>query len=106
MGYEIIFLTNRGLKDDDHTDLIVEEYLNKYQILYDRIETKVKDKYFYLEDGDYFIDDSIQNCEQALEKTHCKVIMINSDQTKNYYNANIYRVNEWKEIYEYIIKNG
>ena len=40
LGYEIIFITNRGIKEDDHTDLIVPEYLDKNNIPYDNIITK------------------------------------------------------------------
>ena len=37
-------------------------------------------------EGFYFIDDAICNCEQALEKTSCKVIMITTNKTKDYNN--------------------
>lgn len=30
-GFEIVFITNRGIKDNDHTDLIVSDYLEKKQ---------------------------------------------------------------------------
>ena len=29
LGYEIVFITNRGIKEGDNTDLIVSEYLKK-----------------------------------------------------------------------------
>ena len=32
LGYEIVFITNRGIKEDDRTDLIVPEYLEKNNI--------------------------------------------------------------------------
>lgn len=102
-GYEIIFITYRGFKDDDHTDLITPDYLKKHNIPYDNIITKTMDKYKCLDDCDYFIDDSIHNCEMAIEHTNSKVIMMSSNATKDYYNDKIYKVNNWKEVYNYII---
>lgn len=106
LGYEIIFITNRGIKEDDHTDLIVPEYLEKNNIPYDKIITKSNDKYVYLDDCDYFIDDSIHNCEEAIEKTKTKVIMVETDKTKNYYNNKIFKASDWKEIYDYIVNKA
>ena len=106
LGYEIVFITNRGIKDDDHTDLIVSDYLDKNNIPYDDIITKSNDKYVYLEDCDYFIDDAIHNCEEAADKTNCKVIMIETNKTKDYSNNNIFKANNWKEIYNYISNNN
>ena len=104
LGYEIIFITNRGMKDDDHTDLIVPEYLEKNNIPYDSIITKSNDKYMYLDDVDYFIDDAIRNCEDALEKTNTKVIMMETSKTKDYENNKIFKTSSWKEIFNYITR--
>ena len=103
LGFEIIFITYRGSKEDDFTDLITPNYLKKHNIPYDNIITKTKDKYKYLDDCDYFIDDSIYNCEQAIEYTNSKVIMMSSNATKDYHNDKIIKVNNWQEIYNYII---
>lgn len=103
LGYEIVFITNRGIKEDDHTDLIVPKYLEKNNIPYDNIITKSNDKYMYLDDVDYFIDDAIRNCEEALEKTNTKVLMMRTKKTKDYTNDEIIIVNDWKEIFNYII---
>ena len=105
LGYEIIFITNRGIKEDDHTDLIVPEYLDKNNIPYDNIITKSNDKYVYLNDCDYFIDDAIRNCEQALEKSTAKVIMIETNKTKDYNSDKIFKTINWKEIYYYIFND-
>ncbi len=101
---EIIFITNRGIKDDDYTDLIVPKYLEKNNIPYDSIITKSNDKYMYLNDCEYFIDDAIRNCEQALEKSNVKVIMMETNKTKEYNNDKIFKTCNWKEIYDYIVK--
>ena len=104
LGYEIVFITNRGSKENDYTDLIVSKYLEKNNIPYDNIITKASDKYMYLDDCDYFIDDAIRNCEQALEKRKIKVIMMETNKTQNYKNDKIFKASNWKEIYDYIIK--
>ena len=103
LGYEIIFITNRGIKEDDHTDLIVPEYLEKHNIPYDKVITKSNDKYMYLDDVDYFIDDAIRNCEEAKEKSNAKVLMMRTNKTKDYINDEIIIVNNWEEIFNYII---
>ena len=102
LGYIITFITYRGMKDDDFTDLIIPEYLKKNNIPYDNIITKTKDKYKYLDDCDYFIDDGITNCEEAIKYSNSKVIMMSSNTNKEYYNDKIIKVNNWQEIYEYI----
>ncbi len=103
LGNEIIFITNRGIKDDDHTDLIVPEYLEKNNIPYDSIITKSNDKYMYLDGVDYFIDDAIRNCEEAKEKSNADVLMMRTKKTKDYTNDEIIIVNDWEEIFNYII---
>ncbi|MBR4350724.1 MAG: hypothetical protein IKP98_00645 [Bacilli bacterium] len=103
-GYEIVFITNRGCKDDDHTDLIVSEYLDKNGIPYDNIITKANDKYLYLDNCEYFIDDAPHNCEDALENIDVKVIMVETNKTKDYNNDRIFKTNSWEEIYNYITK--
>lgn len=100
--YYITFITNRGIKEDDHTDKIIEQYLKKHNIPYDRIITKSNDKYRYIKDFDFFIDDSIKECEMALNNTRCKVIMMESPQNIEYSNNLIFKTNDWKKIYEYI----
>ena len=102
-GYNIMFITNRGIKDDDNSDLIIEKYLLKNDIPYDEIITKANDKYKYLNGYDYFVDDSISNCEQALNNTNCKVILMETKNTTNYQNKYIYKANNWEDIYKYII---
>lgn len=103
LGFEIIFITNRGTKEDDHSDLILPKYLEKNNIPYDNIITKLDDKYIYLYDCDYFIDDLIKNCELALEKSNARVMMMQTNKTKDYSNDKILKVNNWEEIYNFIL---
>lgn len=101
-GFEILFITNRGIKEDDHTDLIVPAYLQKNDIPYDGIITKSNDKFRFLNDCDYFVDDDVKNCEDAQEKTNCKVLMMVSNKTKNYNNVKITKAKDWKDVYNII----
>lgn len=105
-GNYIMFITNRGIKDDDHSDLIIEDYLRKNGIPYDEIITKSNDKYKYLENYDYFIDDSIFNCEQVLNNTRCKVILFESENTTEYKNNLLYKTDNWKDVYKYILSEN
>lgn len=105
LGFEIVFITNRGIKEDDYTDLIVSDYLDRNNIPYDNIITKSNDKYKYLDDCDFFIDDAINNCEQALDYSNSKVILMVTNKTKDYNNDKIFKASNWKEIYDYIVSN-
>lgn len=105
LGYEIIILTNRGIGENDHTDLVIPEYLAKNNIPYDEIVTRADDKAKYLSECDFFVDDLINNCENALENTNCQVIMMASKKTEGYHNDNIFRANNWQEVYNYILEN-
>ena len=102
LGFEIIFITYRGTKEGDFSDLILPNYLKKNNIPYDDIITKCTDKYVHLQECEYFIDDDITNCEQALEKTNCKVIMMMTPKTKGYMNDKLSIVNNWQEVYDII----
>ena len=104
LGNEIVFITNRGIREDDHTDLIVPSYLEKHHIPHDGIITGTNDKYKYLDDVEYFIDDAIRNREDALEKTKTKVIMFETDRTRDYNNDKMFKTSSWEEIYNYITK--
>lgn len=69
---------------------------------YDEIITKAKNKYQYLTNVDYFIDDSIEECEKMLSNSNCKIIIMESPQNINYTNAKLYKVKNWKEVFDYI----
>lgn len=105
IGFEIIFITYRGLKDFDHTDLITSKYLEINNIPYDNIITGTENKYEYLRECDYFVDDAIRHCEEALDNTNCKVIMMKSDITKGYKNDQMFIANNWKEVFDYVERN-
>jgi len=105
LGYEIVFITTRGYGIDYDAEGITKEFFKKNNILYDKLLTRVLEKYEYLDGYDYFIDDFIKQCEGALNNSSCKVIMMSALSNKEYTNDRIKKVNNWKEIYEYIISN-
>ncbi len=56
------------------------------------------------------IDNTICNTSDffglnALEKTSTKVIMMETNKTKDYSNNKIFKTGSWKEIYNYITSN-
>ena len=85
---------------------MIGKYYIKIMILilvpYDEIITKAKNKYQYLNNVDYFIDDSIEECEKMLSNSNCKIIIMESPQNINYTNAKLYKVKNWKEVFDYI----
>ena len=61
------------------------------------------DKIVFRSDN-WWKDYAIRNCEEAVEKTKIKVIMIETNKTKDYNNDKIFKTSNWKEIYNYITK--
>lgn len=104
-GFEIDFITTRGYNFDYDAEGLTEKYFELHDIIYDKLITRVLEKYKELDGYDYFIDDFIGQCENALNNTNCKVIMMTERKNKDYKNDKIKKVNNWKEIYEYIISN-
>ena len=103
-GHEIVFITKRGLYEDDKSDTITEDYLKNNNIPYDNLITSTDAKYKHLSDYDFLIDDAILNCEQTLDNTNCRVILLRTRRSTDYSNSKLFIANNWKEIYEFIKK--
>ena len=103
-GAHITFITNRGTKEDDIAGEITPEYLAINKIPYDELITRANEKYKYLEDYDYFIDDSIKECTLAASNTKCHVIMMNTPQNSNFMDNRILKVDSWEGIYNSIME--
>lgn len=56
----------------------------------------------YRDSGLYWIEDLPKNCEAGL-KVGLKPILITHDHNKDYYNPDVIRVNNWKEICDLIL---
>lgn len=104
-GFEIDFITTRGYNLNYDAEIITKEYFKIHDIVYDKLVTGVLEKYKELDGYDYFIDDFVGQCENAANNTNCKVLMMLERKNKDYNNDKIKKVNNWKEIYEYIISN-
>ena len=104
-GCIITFITTRGEKSDDKSATFTEEYLNKHNIPYDNLIMGVRDKYKYIDGYDFFIDDSVSECEKALSNLNCKVIMMKSVNNAEYQNDKLHIANNWEEIYDYIMED-
>lgn len=102
-GHKITFITARS--DDFYGDAYkkTEEQINSYGINYDKIIcTHKKREAAINEKIDILIDDLIKNCDEVSAE-NIEVLVFNSKiniNTKTKHN----RVNDWKEVYEYILR--
>lgn len=103
LGFYIVIITARGEKTDDYSDAITPDYLAKNNIQYDELIVKCSNKYKYLNDVDFFIDDSMHECDCAIQNTKCKVIMMKNKLNYSYKSPLVYKANGWEEIYNYIV---
>lgn len=102
LGHEIIFVTARssyGFKDPYR---VSSEYLDKYNICYDKliVGAKEKGKVCREENIDIFIDDNLRNCDSVLKEN------INVWLFDNYFNKDdnrFDRVYNWEDIYNRIL---
>ena len=99
---EIIFITARKTLGKQKTYSIVKDYLNKNEILFDKIFVNCGDKYKVClqKNIDIFIDDSINNCRSVSKIRTIDVILFGSKYNKE--NENLNRIESWENIYNYI----
>ncbi len=101
LGHEIIIITARDktLYTDEYKTTIKE--LKNNNINYDKLICNFdKAKVCVMEKIDLFIDDSIANCNKV-KQLGIETILFNSKSNIRY-KTNLYRVDNWKEIYEKI----
>ena len=103
LGYYIVIITARGEKTDDNSDTLTPDYLAKNNIPYDELIVKCSDKYRYLSDVDFFIDDSMPECDGVSKNTNCKTIMMKTKLNSQYDNPFVYKANGWEDVYNYIV---
>lgn len=105
-GHTIIFITARGKTYKDPYK-ITKEYLDKFNIPYDKIILEAWDKSISCqeEEIDLFIDDSPKHCEEVIDNG-IDVLMMETNYNKNYsqfkHVANWYQVYDYIEVYKYI----
>ena len=99
-GHQIIFITARG-KTYSNPYQITKDYLDSYNIPYDKIVIDSWDKAIACQNEkiDLFIDDSPKHCKEVLD-TGIEVLMMDTKYNKDY--DEFIHVKDWKEIYKYI----
>lgn len=103
MGHSIITARDNNLYTDSYKT--TAEQLKKSNIYYDKlICTFDKAKACIEEQIDLMIDDSIQNCK-AINNANVEVLLFSSKNNDNT-NISFNRVNNWKEVYDYILKKS
>ncbi len=100
LGCQIIFITSRG-KGFTNSYELTKNYLAKNKIYYDKliVNKQAKDKVCIAENVDIFIDDSYKHCK-SVAAANIDVLMFSTKYNTQY--QEFKRVNNWKEIYEYI----
>lgn len=105
LGHEIIFITARGGIGFSNPYEISKEYLEKYNIHYDKliIGAENKGEVCKNEKIDIFIDDNIRNCF-CVEDNDIEVLLF--DNIFNKEDSHFKRVENWEEIYDIIQKKS
>ena len=103
-GFEIIIVTARDFEFHDDPYKLSKDWLDKNNILFDKLIVNARDKATVCEEENIniFIDDQLNNCLNISQKG-IKTIMI-SDKINNI--NNIVILNDWNKIYDYISKEG
>ena len=103
-GFEIIIVTARDFEFHDDPYKLSKDWLDKNNILFDKLIVNARDKATVCEKENIniFIDDQLNNCLNISQKG-IKTIMI-SDKINNI--NNIVILNDWNKIYDYISKEG
>lgn len=106
-GYKIYIITGRDNDDYINPFNFTKEWLDKHNIYYDKLiltnayknEQNGKSSKCIENNVEIMIDDSVNICQDCVMNGITTLLM---DTPYNRYEKNITRVNNWKEIYEYI----
>lgn len=106
-GHTIVIITGRD--NGEYTDPygMTKKWLNEKEIIYDKLiltdayknNKHAKTEKCFENNIDIMIDDSIRNCRDCIENNITTLLM---DTPYNRTEKDIIRVNNWKEIYEFI----
>ena len=102
-GNEINFITARSTFDMEEPYDQTKKYLEQNNIKYDNlyVNSLKKEEVTLKNNIDIFIDDSVKHCTNV-SKTGIDVLMMTTTYNKKY--TNFKKVNNWKEIYDFINK--
>ncbi len=102
-GHQIIFITARG-KTYNNPYQFTKDYLDKYNIPYDKIVIDSWDKSIACKEEkiDLFIDDSPKHCKEVVD-IGIDVLMMETKYNQEY--NEFTHVKNWNEVYKYIQQN-
>lgn len=100
-GYQIIFITARSEYGFSDAYLLSKEYLEKYNIHFDKLIVGARDKGLVCKNEkiDFFIDDNLKNCYDV-QKEGINVFLFHNNFNRE--DKHFDRVYNWKEVYDKI----
>ncbi len=102
-GDNIYLITARWLSDKFNVEKETKDWLEKYNIKYDKLILNASNKVLVAKENniDIFIDDSIKNCTE-MSKVGIKTYIMDSIINKDFTSENIERVYSWPHLYQKI----
>ena len=102
-GDNIYLITARFLSDKFDVEKLTKEWLERYNIQYDKLILNSQNKVIAAKENaiDIFVDDSIKNCTE-MANTGVKTYMMDTIVNKDFESENIERVYSWPHLYQKI----
>lgn len=103
-GFKIYIITSRRETKNNYVEKITREWLEKYDIVYDKLYVNIIDKAKLLKNikPDYYIDDSNKNCDLVYQQLpNTKVFLMNTKYNNSLVTSHD-RINNIKEFYDLI----
>ena len=102
-GNQIYLITARFPSDKFDIEETTKVWLNKYDIVYDKLVLDSQNKVAVAKENhiDIFVDDSIKNCTEMANEG-IKTYMMDTIVNKDFENENIERVYSWPHLYQKI----
>lgn len=106
LSIKIYFITAKSSKDYLELEKKIIRLLNDNSIPYDKIFTQVENKGLlcHEENVSYLVDDSYTNCLSALNYKKVALLMNNSYNENRDILENMFRIHEFSEIKQYVLK--
>lgn len=106
LGYEIYFITARNTNHYQDPLKTTTDWLAKNDIKYDKLIINAYDKIDVCkkEKIDIYMDDIASICDKVMN-LGIKTYLVDTIYNKYYDNPKVTRVHNWKEFYDYVIKD-
>ena len=100
-GEQIYLITARFLSDKFDVEKLTKDWLEKYNIPYDKLILNSQNKVIVAKENDIdiFVDDSIKNCTE-MANVGIKTYMMDTIINKDFESENIERVYSWPHLYQ------